>query len=380
MDARFEQIANHPSNQIFNAVFFPDRIYHAQYLNATRSTRYRYNVTEVRSKADIQVMKGNVFMDGESLCNFLRIEYRASRLVEQVRERGRFLTKACIAWVKVTHDNGYVAEQMVRLQYCPWIDAFQAEIWETLEPPRGAKHDYKVLSMMGKDSSITRMPAFNPALEDIRGLKQLEIRVREDSHSFPSGFTISDVESGWDNFYIRNVQKPIVDEPSSSANTILKENYTINFQRGFYIADVSEVAPVRYRNAMMDNDHPRNGDDNIVDMRWVLQEELGSSLVFFHEVTVPAGITEGTHQHIGSEELYYIVEGEGTAYVGANDDPSLEAFPIVEEPVFGLGARSCREVPVKAGSVIYTKSGGIHGITNLSDQPLKFVAFLYHAS
>ena len=52
MDPRFGALATHPSNDIFQVVFFPDRIYHAQYLNATRSPRYRYNVQEVRSKAE----------------------------------------------------------------------------------------------------------------------------------------------------------------------------------------------------------------------------------------------------------------------------------------------------------------------------------------
>ena len=32
------------------------------------------------------------------------------------------------------------------------------------------------------------------------------------------------------------------------------------------------------------------------------------------------------------------------------------------------------------GSVIYTKSGGVHGIRNPGSEPLKFVAFLYHTT
>jgi hypothetical protein len=48
MDPKFNGVAATPENEIFKVVFFPDRIYHAQYLNATRSPRYRYNVTEVR--------------------------------------------------------------------------------------------------------------------------------------------------------------------------------------------------------------------------------------------------------------------------------------------------------------------------------------------
>ena len=50
MDPRFNDIFTSPENDIFKVVFFPDRIYHARYLNATRSRRYRYNVQEVRGK------------------------------------------------------------------------------------------------------------------------------------------------------------------------------------------------------------------------------------------------------------------------------------------------------------------------------------------
>lgn len=381
MDARFESIFSHPSNDIFSIVFFPDRIYHAQYLNATRSPRYRYNVREVRAKVDIQILKGEVYMDNVRLCNFLRIEYRGGRLIEQVRERGRFLKRGLVAWMRLHPEKLPAAESRVRMEYCPWIDAFQAEVWETLEPPPGARHDFQVAAMMGRDSCITRVPAFNPALEDIRALKQVEVAIREDYTQYPSGFTIAENDACWDNNFRNNRQVPNTREPSADINTEKVENYLIDFSRGFFFADASTINPVRYRNAMMDGGHPREREDNIIEMRWVLQRELGSSLVFFHEVTIPPGATEGTHQHIGSEELYYITEGEGMAYLGNDDDPSLASYPLVDEPVFGLGVRQLRTVPVKPGSVIFTKSGGIHGIRNQSqDKPLKFVAFLYHAS
>src|SRR3954454_20865424 len=80
-----------PWNKVFKIVFFPDRIYHAQYLNATRSPRYQYNVLEVRGRADVTILKTEVYLDSKFLCNALRIEYRAGRLAEQVRERGRLL-------------------------------------------------------------------------------------------------------------------------------------------------------------------------------------------------------------------------------------------------------------------------------------------------
>jgi mannose-6-phosphate isomerase-like protein (cupin superfamily) len=115
-------------------------------------------------------------------------------------------------------------------------------------------------------------------------------------------------------------------------------------------------------------------------MRWLLQREFGSSVIFFHEVTIPPGTVEGSHQHIGSEELYYITEGEGIAYLRVGDDPATDHFPTVEREIFGLGKRTCKELPVKPGSIIFTKSGGMHGIRNPGTVPLKFVAFLYHSS
>src|SRR5262249_41109985 len=75
VDIRFEEIFTQPENEIFRVVFFPDRIYHARYLSATRSSRYRYHVTEVRSGADVSVIKGDVLLSGERLCGMLRVEY-----------------------------------------------------------------------------------------------------------------------------------------------------------------------------------------------------------------------------------------------------------------------------------------------------------------
>jgi oxalate decarboxylase/phosphoglucose isomerase-like protein (cupin superfamily) len=60
------------------------------------------------------------------------------------------------------------------------------------------------------------------------------------------------------------------------------------------------------------------------------------------------------------------------------DDPQTEKFPTVKREVMGIGQREFKELPVKPGSVIFTKSGGMHGIRNPGSVPLKFVAFLYH--
>lgn len=396
MDLRFDAIQSHPANQVFHVVFFPDRVYHASYLNATRSTRYTYAVDEVRSKSDAMVLKGCVRMDDKPLTNFLRIEYRAGRLTEQARLKQRFANCRVIAWVKIEPEGLPTAEARVILTYCPWVDAFQGEIWETLETPVGLYHDFKVSDMMGAGGSITRIPAFSPALADPRKIKRVFLAFREGPTQEPSGFGISDEDAGWDNFFGRNVQTPNVPNPSDSRNTVDVQNYQIDFQRGWFLEDTSAIPPVRYRNAMMlesdltefanrffGGDRAKMDRDNITDMRWIFQQELGSNLVFFHEVTIPPGGVEGTHQHIGSEELYYIVEGDGIAYMGKKDDPLLEAddnVSTVNMPIFGLDQREMKELPVKSGSVIFTKSGGMHGIRNPGTKPLKFVAFLYHAS
>ena len=140
MHAQFDQLFTQPENSVFKVVFYPDRIYHAPYLNATRSERYRYNVREVRSQVDITVLKGEVYLDGQFLTNFLRIEYRASRLVEQARERNRFIRMRLLGWLKLFSDASDTGpEANVAFHYDRWINAYQVELWGTLEPPPTAR-------------------------------------------------------------------------------------------------------------------------------------------------------------------------------------------------------------------------------------------------
>lgn len=377
MDSRFNDIFDLPENNIFRVVFYPDRIYHAQQLAAARSRRYRYNVMEVRSQADITVMKGEVYRDELFMANFLRIEYRAHRLLELAREQGRTLRSELLAYVKLLPSKPELsAETTLRLHYARSVDAYQAEVWSTLEGPDPTPHDFVVLDLMGWQGTITRVPGFE-ALADIKGIRQVEVACRENDRDQPSGYLIGNPQ--WDNNNERSFQVANTPEPSSSQNTVDTRNYLIDFQRGWFL-NTADVAPVRYRNPLMEAEDPDRHQDNVIEMRWILQRELGSNLVFFHEVTIPPGKSEGTHRHIGSEELYYIVEGSGIAYMGEDDDPALAAFPVVERSIFGIGMKRVRELPVAPGHVIYTKSGGIHGIRNPGSKPLRFVAFLYHSA
>jgi mannose-6-phosphate isomerase-like protein (cupin superfamily) len=307
----------------------------------------------------------------------LRIEYTGLRLVEQAREFGRRLGPRVKAWVKVSGPDGAdPAEGVVTLHWDPLISAYQTEIWETLEPPAGATHDYRVLPLIGRDGEITRLPQFSPKLMNLKSIVEVQIAFREDDVLYPTGQRIGNVQ--WDNAYLRSHQEPRRQEPSSDQNTVSDQNYLLDFQRGWFIPDASKVPPVNYRNPMSDEGNPDRRQDNIIEMRWLFQREFGSDVVFFHEVTLPPGAVEGTHRHIGSEELYYITSGTGIAYMNDGDDPTTETYPLVERPIYGLDPLQVRELPVGPGSVIFTKSGGVHGIRNPGTEPLKFVAFLYH--
>ncbi len=270
------------------------------------------------------------------------------------------------------------------MHFCPWIDAFQVEVWETLEAPPTKRHDIKVLDLMGAKGQITKVRSWAGILADMGKLKQVELAFHENDTDDPFGYRIGNVQ--WDNDYFRSYQAPNTNQPSAPQNTVLVSNYLIDFQRGWFFDDVSKVAPVRYENAMLENISPdfnTTPGKNIIEMRWVLQREMGGSIVYFHEVTIPPGTIEGTHRHIGSEELYYIFEGEGVAYMGDGDDPSLTdpaAYPVKNIEIYCVGQRNVRVVPVKPRSVIYTKSGGIHGIRNTGTVPLRFVAFGYHSA
>jgi mannose-6-phosphate isomerase-like protein (cupin superfamily) len=385
MNPSFEAIQLRPENAVFCIVFYPDRIYHAQYLNATRSPRYRYYVAEVRNRLDITIMKGMVFLDGVFLCNFLRVEYRASRLVEQARQRERFLRSKVVASIRLLPlDSSKSASATVQMHYDEWIAAYQVEIWQTLEAPPTQHHDIKVANIMGANNEITRVRSFVPALGDLDGLKQLELAFRETDIDEPLGYRISN--PGWDNAYRGSYQVPNTQNPSDPQNTMEVDSYLIDFRRGWFFDDVGKIPPVRYENAMMESKSPDfnpNHGQNVIELRWVIQREMGSSVVYFHEVTIPPGCIEGTHQHIGSEELYYIFEGQGVAYMGDGDDPNLNgsgSFPLKSIEIFCVGPRNVRVVPVKPRSVIFTKSGGIHGIRNTGTTPLRFVAFGYSSA
>lgn len=377
MDADFANRYTKPEYSLSRVIFYPDRIFHAPALAASpRSVRYRYKVEEVRAKFNTVVLHGEVYLDGQFLCRFLRLEYHAARLAEAAREQHRPLGDRVRAWLRVQCDGAAPAtETHVVLHRDAARQEYSVELWTSLEAPSTSRHDFAVLALMGWQRPITRVKELALALQPGARIRRVEVAFAEFERTFPGGAPIPQVV--WDNNFLASHEERRTPEPSASQNTVADSNYLLDFQRGWFL-QAADVAPVPYRNPLMDQDNPDRRDTNLVEMRWLLQRVLGGSVVFFHEVTIAPGATEGTHQHVGSEELYYVVQGEGTAYMGSGDDPNTDAYPTVERAIFGVGTRPCKELPVRPGTVIFTKTGGIHGIRNGGSIPLKFVAFLYH--
>ena len=73
------------------------------------------------------------------------------------------------------------------------------------------------------------------------------------------------------------------------------------------------------------------------------------TLRFVHDDTIPAGVSIGEHPHDENEEVYYVIEGEGTLIYDG------------------------KEYPVGAGDVSVVKRGHTHGIVNSSPEPMRLL-------
>lgn len=373
-EVHFDALYNSPETDLSLVVEYPDLIFHAHHLAAAdRCHRYRYAITDVRDKHDITVLRGTVYLDGRRCADFLRIEYRASRLPSLVHGSGRGLGRQVLAWVRLDGD----AEATLHLHYCTRIQAYEVELWSTLEPPDGASHDHSVLDLMGRDTPITRVRSLASKLADVARIDQVELAFCEPDHTDPDGKPITDPH--WDNNYHAAVFVAHSAVPDDPANRVTSPNYLIDFTRGFFRPSGS-VPPVLFQNWRMEASDPEASPNNVLSRRWLVQREGGSGLVYLVEGTLPPGGVEGCHRHVGAEELIYVVAGEGVAYVAAGDLADAESYPAVVRPTFGIGERPCRELPLGPGALLYTKSGGVHGLRNTGPAPLTYVAFLYQTT
>ena len=99
-------------------------------------------------------------------------------------------------------------------------------------------------------------------------------------------------------------------------------------------------------------ENPRGGKGIIDGFRYLDNEELSNSLKGFYVNELLVGSEVGYHEHIGDEEIYFILEGKGVA-----SDNGIEKE---------LGP----------GDLLYTKDGQGHSLKNTGEVSLKFAAFI----
>ncbi len=70
--------------------------------------------------------------------------------------------------------------------------------------------------------------------------------------------------------------------------------------------------------------NPREGPFGHLDVRWVVGEHTGASLIAFGQSTYPKGATHENHYHPNAEEVVMVLGGRGVQIVGSE---ALELGP-----------------------------------------------------
>lgn len=108
---------------------------------------------------------------------------------------------------------------------------------------------------------------------------------------------------------------------------------------------------VKDKNSRKETKSEMFGGNGEVQIEILLEpDKLKDEMRMFNRMTFPPGASLGLHDHVDNFEIYYILEGEGTAI----DDG--------------------KEVPVQAGDVIYTADGATHALINSGNRPLVMLA------
>ena len=101
------------------------------------------------------------------------------------------------------------------------------------------------------------------------------------------------------------------------------------------------------------NEMNKCGGTGAMEIRKLLTPaELGSHCNLFAQATIAVGASLGVHQHVGNAETYYIVSGKG---MYTDDDTQYEVGP---------------------GETTYCADGHFHGLANIGDEPLVFMALI----
>ena len=84
-------------------------------------------------------------------------------------------------------------------------------------------------------------------------------------------------------------------------------------------------------------------------------KEMLGKCEMFASVKIPVGASLGVHQHVGNNETYYILQGTG------------------------LYTDNGKTYTVKAGDTTFCAEGDTHGIENIGDDDLIFIALIINA-
>ena len=84
-------------------------------------------------------------------------------------------------------------------------------------------------------------------------------------------------------------------------------------------------------------------------------KELTDKCAMFAKVTIPVGASLDVHSHIGNTETYYILQGEG------------------------MYTDNDKEYKVSAGTTTFCADGDKHGIENIGNEDLIFMALIINS-
>ncbi len=99
----------------------------------------------------------------------------------------------------------------------------------------------------------------------------------------------------------------------------------------------------------------RGGSGQVEILHIIKKEEFKGKARLFARLSIGPGCSIGLHEHIGEEEVFYILKGRG----------------IVED--------SGKRYEAEPGDAILTGGGASHSIACIGEEPLEFLAVIIYA-
>ena len=96
----------------------------------------------------------------------------------------------------------------------------------------------------------------------------------------------------------------------------------------------------------------KKGKGEIFITHLLTPKEMVGKCLMFARVRVPVGASLNVHQHVGTNETYHILQGKG------------------------LYTDNGKTYEVKAGDTTFCADGDTHGLENIGDEDLVFIALI----